>query len=173
MRVCSVCLSRSPNESFTTERVKKASLKRRVKFVARKSVKNTRSSFPSKDDVVSPTKDTQRARTISFDIRAEEERDVRAAAAALRARCFRTSFEERWRRRRGNESSDERDEASLRRAYFEKLVQDELHQDALLPARTERMALVVPRSAFLSQSFSSSSSSSSSSSFEIEYLVVE
>jgi ribosomal protein S18 acetylase RimI-like enzyme len=49
-------------------------------------------------------------------------------------------------------------------------VQDELHQDALLPARTERMALVVPRSAFLSQSFSSSSSS-----FEIEdeYLVVE
>ena len=167
MRVCSVCLSRSPNESFTTERVKKASLKRRVKFVARKSVKNTRSSFPSKDDVVSPTKDTQRARTISFDIRAEEERDVRAAAAALRARCFRTSFEERWRRRRGNESSDERDEASLRRAYFEKLVQDELHQDALLPARTERMALVVPRSAFLSQSFSSS--------FEIEdeYLVVE
>ena len=171
MRVCSVCLSRSPNESFTTERAKKASLKRRVKFVARKSVKNTRSSFPSKDDVVSPTKDTQRARTISFDIRAEEERDVRAAAAALRARCFRTSFEERWRRRRGNESSDERDEASLRRAYFEKLVQDELHQDALLPARTERMALVVPRSAFLSQSFSSSSSSS----FEIEdeYLVVE
>ena len=76
MRVCSVCLSRSPNESFTTERAKKASLKRRVKFVARKSVKNTRSSFPSKDDVVSPTKDTQRARTISFDIRAEEERDV-------------------------------------------------------------------------------------------------
>ena len=85
MRVCSVCLSRSPNESFTTERVKKASLKRRVKFVARKSVKNTRSSFPSKDDVVSPTKDTQRARTISFDIRAEEERDVREAAAASRA----------------------------------------------------------------------------------------
>lgn len=169
MRVCSVCLSRSPNESFTTERAKKASLKRRVKFVARKSVKNTRSSFPSKDDVVS-TKDTQRARTISFDIRAEEERDVRAAAAALRARCFRTSFEERWRRRRRNESSDERDEASLRRAYFEKLVQDELCQDALLPARTERMALVVPGSAFLSQSFSSSSSS-----FEIEdeYLVVE
>ena len=165
MRVCSVCLSRSPNESFTTERAKKASLKRRVKFVARKSVKNTRSSFPPKDDVVSPTKDTQRARTISFDIRAEEERDVRAAAAALRARCFRTSFEERWRRRRGNESSDERDEASLRRAYFEKLVQDELHQDALLPARTEKMALVVPRSAFLSQSFSFSSSSSS---FEIE-----
>ena len=167
MRVC----FRSPNESFTTERAKKASLERRVKFVARKSVKNTRSSFPSKDDVVSPTKDTQRARTISFDIRAEEERDVRAAAAALRARCFRTSFEERWRRRRGNESSDERDEASLRRAYFEKLVQDELHQDALLPARTERMALVVPRSAFLSQSFSFSSSSS----FEIEdeYLVVE
>ncbi|CAL6402782.1 unnamed protein product [Bathycoccus prasinos] len=151
--------------------VKKQASKRRVKFVARKSVKNTRSSFPSKDDVVS-TKDTQRARTISFDIRAEEERDVRAAAAALRARCFRTSFEERWRRRRGNESSDERDEASLRRAYFEKLVQDELHQDALLPARTEKMALVVPRSAFLSQSFSFSSSSSS---FEIEdeYLVVE
>ena len=104
MRVCSVCLSRSPNKSFTTERAKKASLKRRVKFVARKSVKNTRSSFPPKDDVVSPTKDTQRARTISFDIRAEEERDVRAAAAALRARCFRTSIEERWRRRRGVEN---------------------------------------------------------------------
>lgn len=161
MRVCACCRSR--RESFT-ERAKKAS-KRRV-VVARKSV-TTRSSFPSKDDVVS-TKDT-RARTISFDICAEEERDLRAAAAALRATCFRTSFEERWRRRRGNESSDERDEASLRRAYFEKLVQDELHQDALLPARTERMALVVPRSAFLSQSFTSSSS------FEIEdeYLVVE
>ena len=79
------------------------------------------------------------ARMISVDVISDEGRDLRAAAAALRATCFRTSFA----RQR------QRDEAA-RRDYFEKLVEDELQKDALLPARAERIALVVPRSAFIS-----------------------
>ena len=99
--------------------------------------------------------------------------DGMRSAAAARATCFRTSFEEQQRQSTHGQKSTNSENDALRRAYFEKLVRDELEKDALLPTRTERMALVVPRSSFLSSSSPSSSSSSSSFEIEEEYLVVE
>ena len=52
-------------------------------------------------------------------------------------------------------------------------MRDELEKDSLAPKRTKRIALVVPRSSFLSSSSPSSSFSSSSFEIEEEYLVVE
>ena len=135
---------------FTSSK-KKATAARRSASAARSSLK-PRAKVSAKYDFAA-------ARMISVDVISDEGRDLRTAAAALRATCFRTSLAEQR----------QRDEAA-RRDYFEKLVEDELQKDALLPAHAERIALVVPRSTFISQS---SLSSSSSSSFEIEeeYLV--
>ena len=117
-------------------------------------------------------------RTISIVI--PDERDgarkndgLRTAAAAARATCFRTSFEEQQRQSTHGQKSTNSENDALRRAYFEKLVRDELEKDSLAPKRTKRIALVVPRSSFLSSSSPSSSFSSSSFEIEEEYLVVE
>ena len=117
-------------------------------------------------------------RTISIVI--PDERDgartndgMRSAAAAARATCFRTSFEEQQLQSTHGQKSMNSENDALRRAYFEKLVRDELEKDALLPSGCERMALVVPRSSFLSSSSPSSSFSSFSFEIEEEYLVVE
>ena len=153
MRSCHEKCSSANNNARTnwwfTSSKKKATAARRSAPAARSSL-TPRAKVGAKNDFAA-------ARMISVDVISDEGRDLRAAAAALRATCFRTSFAEQR----------QRDEAA-RRDYFEKLVEDELQKDALLPAHAERIALVVPRSTFISQS-----SSSSSSSFEIEeeYLV--
>jgi ribosomal protein S18 acetylase RimI-like enzyme len=155
MRSCHEKRSSANNNARTnwwfTSSKKKATARRRSASAARSSL-TSRAKVGANFNFAA-------ARMISVDVISDEGRDLRAAAAALRATCFRTSFAEQR----------QRDEAA-RRDYFEKLVEDELQKDALLPARAERIALVVPRSTFISQS-SSSSSSSSSFEMEEEYLV--